>query len=256
MFGMINTTIRTSREFRHISNALKIGLLLLLCSTTIAGFIWLPEPTTGFLHPALARMVVFHVPCSLVGTVASLVATVYAIMYLGTKRREYDIKSRVSYSIALLFWVLTTVTGAIFANAQWGAYWSWDIKQSCILLLLLILTSYFALRAAIDDPRKQATAGSVYAVFAMVAVPFLTLILPNGLGPTNHPKGTLTTREGLSSEYKWVLYLGFFGLTMVYLWMFRLQVALENVKLRMSLTVDGMDRDVPRVNVRERIRSL
>ena len=208
----------------------KVALLLLLCATTVGGFLGLP-PAVGFPDPALARIVVFHVPCSIAAYLASGVATWYAVRYLRRRDPADDIKSRASFGLALMFWVLTTLTGAIFAKAQWGAYWNWDIKQGAILMLTLIYTAYFALRAAVAEPRKQATLAAAYSVFAVLSAPYLTYVLPNSTPDTLHPKGVL--QNGLSPEYSLVLWGGTLGLCLVYVWAFRVQVALETLQLRL-----------------------
>lgn len=212
----------------------KVALLLLLCATTVGGFLWLP-PAKGFQNPALARIMVFHVPCSLVAYLASGVATWYAVRYLWKRQREDDVKSRASFGLALVFWLLTTGTGMIFAKVQWGAYWNWDIKQGAILMLTLIYAAYFALRAAVTDPRKQAALAAAYAVFAVLSAPYLTYILPNSTPDTLHPKGVLT--GGLSLRYGLVLWGGVLGLSLVYLWAWRVEVALEMLRLRLHRQV-------------------
>ena len=206
----------------------RVGLLLLVCTCVAAGFLWVP-PIPMFVSPALARIAVFHIPCSIVGSLATAVGVWYALCYLKTRRLENDIKSSVSLGLALLLWSLTTVTGAIFAKAEWGAYWSWDIKQISIVMLLLIYLAYFALRTAIDDGRKRATVSAVYTLFALVSVPFLTLILPNSTPNTLHPKNVV-----FGPEY-WIVLSAFsLGLTLMYVWAFRVHVALEGVQLRLS----------------------
>ena len=187
----------------------KIGLLLLVCTAIVGGFLWVP-PVKTFFSPELARIAVFHIPCSIVGLVATVVGVWFALRYLRLRNLRDDIKSSVSLSLALLLWCLTTVTGAVFAKAEWGAYWSWDIKQISIVMLLLVYLAYFALRAAIDDARKRATVSAAYTLFALVAVPFLTLVLPNSTPNTLHPKNTV-----FSAEY-WIV-LGAFslGLTLI-----------------------------------------
>ncbi len=206
----------------------KFGLLLLVCAATAGGFLWLP-PVTTFVSPELARIAVFHIPCSIVGSVATAVGVWFALRYLRFRDLRDDIKSSVSLSLALLLWCLTTVTGAIFAQAEWGAYWSWDIKQISIVMLLLIYVAYFALRAAVDDARKRAAVSAAYTLFALVAVPFLTLILPNSTPNTLHPKNTV-----FSAEY-WVILSAFsVGLTLIYIWAYRLHVALELMQRRLD----------------------
>ena len=157
-------------------------------------------------------------------------ATGVSILLVELRDLRDDIKSSVSLSLALLLWCLTTVTGAVFAKAEWGAYWSWDIKQISIVLLLLIYMAYFALRAAVDDARKRAAVSAAYTLFALVAVPFLTLVLPNSTPNTLHPKNTV-----FSVEY-WVV-LGAFslGLTLIYVWAYRLHIALEMMQRKLDL---------------------
>ncbi len=212
----------------------KIGLLLLVCAATVAGFLWVP-PVKTFFSPELARIAVFHIPCSIVGSIATAVGVWFALRYLRLRDLRDDIKSSVSLSLALLLWCLTTVTGAVFAKAEWGAYWSWDIKQISIVMLLLIYVAYFALRAAVDDARKRAAISAAYTLFALVAVPFLTLILPNSTPNTLHPKNTV-----FSAEY-WIV-LGAFslGLTLVYAWAYRLHVALELMQMRLDRRARGI----------------
>ncbi len=214
----------------------KIGLLLLVCASIVGGFLWLP-PVAMFRNPALTRIVVFHVPCSIVGSVATTVGVWYALRYLWKRDLRDDIKSAVSLALAILLWSLTTVTGSIFAKVEWGAYWSWDIKQTCIVMLLLIYLAYFALRSAIDDERKRAAVSAAYSLFALVAVPFLTLILPNSTPNTLHPKDTV-----FSGAYWTVLSAFALGLTLIYLWAFRLHVALNEMELRLNLRARAASR--------------
>ena len=211
----------------------KVALLLLLCATTVGGFLWL-QPARQFVNPALARIVVFHVPCAIVADLASVVAGWYAIAYLRKRDLRADVKSSVSFGLALLFCLLTTVTGAIFAKVQWGEYWNWDPREKTIFMLLLIYLAYFALRAAFTEPRKRAAVSAAYALFGVAAVPFLTYILPNSTEMTLHPKGVISTRDGLDPAYKLVLWSGVLGLSLVYLWAFRLHVTLGEMGLRLD----------------------
>jgi len=211
-----------------ISGLGKIALFLLVSLATVAGFLWVP-PVPMFRNPDLTRIVVFHVPCSIVGSLATAVGVWFAVRYLWKRDLRDDIKSSASFSFAILLWSLTTVTGAIFAKAEWGAYWSWDIKQTCIVMLLLIYCAYFALRAAIDDERKRAAVSAAYTLFALAAVPFLTLVLPNSTPNTLHPKDTV-----FNFQYKITLWAFALGLSLVYLWAFRLHVALEMAQLHLN----------------------
>ncbi len=216
----------------------KIGILFLVCVATVAGFLWL-LPAEGFPNPALARIVVFHVPCSIVGSLVTAAGVWFAVRYLRTRRLADDARSSVAFALATLLWSLTTVTGALFAKAEWGTYWNWDPKQTCILMLLMIYVAYFVLRAALDDVRKRAAVSAAYTLFALAAVPLLTLVWPNSVPDTQtlHPRNV-----SFSLEYRLVLWAFTLGLTLICLWAFRLHVALELMRLRLDSRARGISR--------------
>jgi|SRR5579862_802332 len=216
-----------------LGKVLKIGLLIGMILVIIGAFLYAP-PAAGFRVPELARLLFFHVPNAMAATCVSVASAWYAIRYLMTHNLRFDIKSHAASGLALLFWLLTTITGAVFAKVQWGAYWNWDPKQSCIFVLLLIYMAYLALRSAVADPRKAAAISAGYALFAAVTVPFLTYVLPNAPGVQSlHPEGVVFSDDGMDSRYKlifWSATAGFLGLT---LWLFRLQVSIEEMRLKL-----------------------
>jgi heme exporter protein C len=218
-----------------LGKLLKIGLLVWMALVIIGAFLYAP-PAMNFRVPALARMMFFHVPIAMAASVASVVSAWYAIRYLMTHDLRVDIKSHAASGLAMLYWLLTTISGALFAKVEWGAYWNWDPKQSGIFILLLIYMAYFALRTAVVDPRKAAAVSAGYALFAAVTVPFLTYVLPNAPGiQTNHPTGVVFSEDGMDSRYKlifWSATAGFLGLS---LWIFRLQVSIEEMRLALRL---------------------
>jgi len=214
----------------------KIGLLLLVCVATVAGFLWL-TPAEGFPSPSLARIVVFHVPCSIVGSLVTAAGVWFALRYLRTRRLADDIRASVAFALATLLWSLTTVTGALFARAEWGTYWNWDPKQTCILMLLMVYVAYFVLRAALDDRRKRAAVSAAYTLFALVAVPVLTLVLPNSVPETQtlHPRNA-----SFSVEYRIVLWAFTLGLALICLWAYRLHVSLEMMQMQLDTRARGV----------------
>src|SRR5262249_32134759 len=120
---------------------------------------------------------------------------------------------------------LTTITGSLFARVAWGSYWNWDPRESTIVVLMLIYGAYFALRAGVEDPERRARLAATYSIFAFVTVPFLIFVIPripalNSL----HPNAVLWTSEGMSTDYRVVLYSSFLGFAGVFAWLFDLAV--------------------------------
>jgi heme exporter protein C len=177
-----------------------LGLAMAWC--TWAAFYYLP-PAQGFQNQELARMLAFHLPNAMVAVWAAIAGAVFAWRYLKGRDPMDDIKSHTAAILAMIFCVLTTVTGMVFAQIQWGAPWNWDPKQTGMFLLLLLYAADFVLRGSISDPEKRGTISAVYLVFTAAMTPMLGYVIPKYL-QSLHPKDVMI--GGLDPHYKLVTY--------------------------------------------------
>lgn len=211
--------------------ALKLLLGVWMAAVIVAAFLFAP-PAAGFAQPEAARIIFFHVPNAIVASIAFLVAMVYAMKYLKRRNPMDDAKSAISAELGLLFAVLATVTGSLFAYMQWGSWWNWDPRETSIVILLLIYAAYFALRAAVDSPEKRASLSAVYAILALPAMGFLMFVMPRVMASL-HPSETLSTTGGLSNQYRLVLYPAMLGFLGLYVWIFRIRTALAEIRFKL-----------------------
>jgi len=126
----------------------------------------------------LVRIAFFHIPTAWVSVLAFVLSAWWSILYLKTRKIEADALSCRSAALGLIFCLLATISGAVFAKLTWGAYWNWDPRQITIFILLLVYGAYFALRSAIAEPPVRARLSAVYALFAGAAMPFLIFVIP------------------------------------------------------------------------------
>ena len=94
--------------------------------------------------PALgdrARVLFFHVPMAWVSVVAFFMSMFYSIKYLSKKDILYDFKASSAAGLGLLFCIMATVTGSVWAKFNWGAFWNWDPRQTSIFVLPLTLSA-------------------------------------------------------------------------------------------------------------------
>jgi heme exporter protein C len=126
----------------------------------------------------LVRIAFFHIPVAWVAVLAFLLSAGWSIQYLRTRDIQYDWKSSAAASLGLLFCLLATISGAIFAKLTWGAYWNWDPRQTSIFILLLIYGAYLVLRSSIQEEKERARISAVYALLSFLTVPFLVFIIP------------------------------------------------------------------------------
>ncbi len=214
-------------------------LLVWMMLVIWAAFLY-ARPAEGFIGQS-SRIVFFHVPTAWVATLAFLISCVASVRYLRRRDPMDDIRASVSAALGLLFAVLATVTGAIFARIMWGAYWNWDPRQTSITVLLLIYAAYFALRAAVADPERRATLAAVYAILAFVTVPFLVFVVPR-IYWSLHPDTIINTRGAneFDSRYTQVLMASLVGFTGLFVWLYTVECRIERIRYRRQQEVlDG-----------------
>jgi len=99
----------------------QLGIGLWMSGVIAAAFLYVP-PADKFVSPGCARILIFHMPCAMIAVTAYIVSTIYAVMCLARGEIASDIKSAASASMGLLFTMLATVTGMIFAKVEWGRH--------------------------------------------------------------------------------------------------------------------------------------
>ena len=198
----------------------------------LAAFYWAPS-AAGFKGES-ARIVFFHVPQAWVAVLAFCVNLVASIRYLRKRNPLDDARAAAAARLGLVFSVLATVTGSIFANVMWNSFWNWDPREVSIVILLLIYAAYFALREAIPDEERCASLSAAYAVLAFVTMPFLVFVVPRiywSLHPDTIIGATGKLKFQMESRMLQVLFGSLVGFTGLFVWLYTLDVRLARVRL-------------------------
>ena len=165
-----------------------------------------------------SRIFYYHIPQAWVCVLAFAMSMIYSIRYLRTRSLAEDDKAATAARLGLIFCILATVTGSIFAKVTWGSFWNWDPRETSIFILLLIYGAYFALRGAIEIEEKRANLAAVYAIFSFFTVPFLIWVVPR-VTPSLHPDDSVKT---MSTAVRLLFYPALALFTIFYFWMFSL----------------------------------
>lgn len=215
----------------RIADVMKWTLLVWLALTIVAAFFYV-HPAEGFVGES-SRIVFFHVPMAWIAVLAFLISCVASVRYLMRREPEDDIRAAVAAGLGLLFAVLATTTGAVFARIMWGAFWNWDPRQTSIAILLLIYAAYLALRGAVGDPERRASLSAVYAILAFVTVPFLVFVVPR-IYWSLHPDTIINTRGAneFDPRYTQVLMASLIGFTGLFVWLYTIGCRIEAIRLR------------------------
>lgn len=216
------------------SNAWKFSLFILMSYIIVAGisFPIVKSPSVWYEFPMIpgleekAKIIFFHVPTAWLSVIAFLMSMVYGIKYLRKQNIDDDIKSTAALQLGMVFCILATVTGSIWAKFTWGAFWHWDPRETSIFILLLIYGSLFALRSAIENEDKRARLSAVYSIIAFLTVPFFIFIMPRIMTGL-HPGSADDTSAGpvvdfhMNANMMIVFYLSLFAFTILYYWMWK-----------------------------------
>jgi heme exporter protein C len=165
----------------------KILCVLLLLYTCTMGFLVKIPVLDGRLQQSI-RNLYFHVPMWFGMMTLLTVSVINAIRYLRSSDNQFDIYAVEYARTGVVFGILGLITGAIWANYQWGQPWSGDPKQNGAAIALLIYLAYFVLRSSVTDEVKRSRISAVYNIFAF-AMLFPTIWIMPRLTESLHPGG-------------------------------------------------------------------
>jgi heme exporter protein C len=184
-------------------------------------------PAVGLVH---STVMYFHVPMAIAMLTAFLLAAWQGIQWLRTRDARRDASSLAYAEVGAFFGIIATMTGSIWAGANWQSYWNWDAQQIGIVGTLLTYGALFALRSAVEDDDKKRDLWAVYAIFGVIAAIFLTYVFRR-LVPSLHPNDTLTTS---APGYRLALWFNVFAYIMLLVRVAGLRARFETARERLK----------------------
>jgi heme exporter protein C len=147
---------------------LDIVTIALLAGATWMVFFYAPEEA---VMGQVQRVFYFHVANAWVGMLGFLVAAVAGVGYLRTGKQSWDLIGYSAVEVAMVFTLITILSGSIWARPIWNTWWTWDPRLTTATIMELVYAAYLMLRAGIEDPDRRARFGSVYAIIGFISVP-------------------------------------------------------------------------------------
>ena len=209
--------------------------LWLLVSLVLAGALFYAPLGEGFVGES-SRILFTHVPLAWASFVAFVAAGVWSLRYLlGGRRPRHDLAAASAVELGLVFGVLATLTGAIWARIEWGAYWNWDPRQTSIVLVLLFYGAYLALRGALEDVETRRRLAAAYAVLGLVVAPFFFFVVPR-LTFSLHPEPVVNVAGEVEMDPRMlqVLLTGGIAFVALFFWLHRLRTRIAMLSEKMT----------------------
>jgi heme exporter protein C len=204
--------------------ALSIATVVTITTAFALVFFYAPlDADQGFVQ----KIFYLHVPMAIVALCGFVFGGIMAIQHLRTRDRRWDVRSYVAIHLSLVLAVGVLVTGSIWARASWGHWWVWDEPTLVsFLIVFLLYACYQPLRFSIEDPEKQATYASVFAIVAGAFVPlnFLAVRLSQSLV---HPR-VLSNTKNLPGPMALTFLVALLGMALLYVTLWKYEMASKN----------------------------
>ncbi len=140
-----------------------------LMLTALAGvFFYAPQER---VMGDVQRIFYFHVPSAWLSFTAFAITAVAGGVYLATGKRMWDQIAYSSVEVGLVFTIMATASGSIWARPAWNTWWTWDPRLTTYTIMALIYVAYLMLRQGIEDPDRRARFASVYGIIGVISVP-------------------------------------------------------------------------------------
>jgi heme exporter protein C len=211
--------------------SLSIASVVLVIGGFALVFFYAPnDADQGFIQ----KIFYLHVPLAIVALCGFVAGGVFGIRYLRSDDRSHDLRSYVAIHLALIFGVGALVTGAIWAKASWGHWWTWDEPTLVsFLIVFLLYACYQPLRFSIEDPERQARSAAVFSIVAGAFVPlnFLAVRLAESF---SHPRVLSTTGGAMPGDMRLTFVVSLVGMVTLFvtLWKYELTSKQASMQLR------------------------
>ncbi len=173
--ALVIVGLRLAKRTRDLSAFVVFGATI-LCLALLA-VSSSPIAPSGIQPPIPALQsywLVLHVTFSFIGEAFFVVSFVAAIAYLvaADENRKQALDRLVATAIGIGYPIFTAgalAFGAIWAQTAWGAWWSWDPKETWALITWLLYTAYLHTRLV---RRLRGRLSAILAIVGFVATVF------------------------------------------------------------------------------------
>ncbi|MGM9525498.1 MAG: c-type cytochrome biogenesis protein CcsB [Peptococcaceae bacterium] len=192
VFAVVVAYVIVEKKF----NLSAVGLFVMPVVVVIACWLVSVDLTIQPVMPALrSYWLAVHVSAAVIAYGSFAISFAVSVAYLLKEKKAVDLQSRlnqelpalkvldeISYKlifIGLPFLTIMLVTGAVWAEYAWGAFWSWDPKETWALITWLVYAAYLHTRFLKGFKGKRAAWLSVLGFIAVIFTFFgVSYLLP------------------------------------------------------------------------------
>ncbi len=196
-------------------------------------------PTGGFTYgrPWFSQKIFyFHVPVAEASFLVLIISAVFSVMYLVRRRQSDDTKARVAMETALIFVILTMITGVLWTKASWGVWWEWEPRLTTYFIMMLMMIAYFVLRNSVEEDERRGVYAAVFGILAAINAPISFLI--TRVIPSNHP---VVFQSGMASSNLLPFIVGQLGMLALGYGIYVARMSEERLRERVEIAKEALE---------------
>jgi heme exporter protein C len=182
------------------------------------------ESTMGLVF----KIFFYHMPSAWMFLLSGVLCGIASVRYLASGDARHDRTAWAAAELAVVFGLLTLVTGPLWARKAWGTWWVWDVRVTSSLVSWMVAVAYLILRRYGGPGSDKLAAG--LALFGAANVPFIYISVNywRTIHPATSVVPTLPVDMGLPLWFCVVAFLLLFVLLL------KLRVCLEEQRSRLD----------------------
>ncbi|OUR76869.1 heme transporter HemC [Alphaproteobacteria bacterium 46_93_T64] len=223
-------------RFLRIANAIfpwSIVTTVVLLATGL--YLGLFVSPADYQQGETVRIMFVHVPA------AWMAMSVYSMMAVSSaagliwKHPVADLSAKAAAPIGACFTFLALVTGSLWGQPMWGAYWVWDARLTSMLILLFLYLGYMAVWGSFEDQSKAAKAAAILVLIGAINIPIIKFSVD--WWNTLHQPASVATMDGpkIHSSILTPLLIMGLGYTSLFVTIFIIRVRTEILGRRLRM---------------------
>ena len=161
-------------QFMRIANAIYpwiAGLCLVLFAAAIPIALVFSPP--DYQQGETVRIMYIHVSSAWLMMMIYGIMAVNSAMFLIWRHPMANLAARASAPMGATFCALTLLTGMLWGQPMWGAFWVWEARLTSTLILFFLYIGYIALGDAFEESERGDKAAAILALVGSVNIPII-----------------------------------------------------------------------------------
>jgi heme exporter protein C len=189
------------------------------------------ESTMGLVF----KIFFYHMPSAWMFLLSGVLCGIASWRYLASDDARHDRTAWAAAELAVVFGLLTLVTGPLWARKAWGTWWVWDVRVTASLVSWMVAVSYLILRRYGGPGSEKLAAG--LALFGAANVPFIYVSV--NYWRTIHPATSVVPT--LPVDMGFPLWFCVVAFLLLFILLLKMRVRLEEQRSRLDASYLSSD---------------